>query len=348
MVIIIGAGLSGLLTAYRLKQHGIDFKILEARGRVGGRIHTLYGENQTPMEMGATWFGPQHRNLIALIKEMNFDYFPQYHSADYYFYDPNSPQNGQYPLPDQTPSYRFANGTSQIIHHLASLVGQEHILLQKEVTNIEIADQVIIKTDNDDRFSCEKVIITIPPKVWATQIHFSPEIPSSLIQVAKATQTWMEDSTKAALEYQKPFWREGNKTGTIFSNYGPFTECYDHSNQEETKFSLCGFLNPSLNELSQEERKERVIHQLSAILGDDAKNYINYQETLWEDDPLVKVSKGQWNQPHQNNGHPIFRENYFDGKVIFSGSETSDYYPGYMEGAVQSANLAVEKLVTVL
>ncbi|MBC7418283.1 MAG: NAD(P)-binding protein [Pedobacter sp.] len=31
MILIIGAGLSGLLTAYRLKRAGIPFKIIEAR-----------------------------------------------------------------------------------------------------------------------------------------------------------------------------------------------------------------------------------------------------------------------------------------------------------------------------
>jgi len=61
MVIIIGAGLSGLLTGYRLKKEGIPFKILEARNRVGGRINTVNGINNTPIEMGATWFTNQHK-----------------------------------------------------------------------------------------------------------------------------------------------------------------------------------------------------------------------------------------------------------------------------------------------
>ena len=35
---IIGAGISGLTTAYQLKKHGIDFEILEADGDVGRLI----------------------------------------------------------------------------------------------------------------------------------------------------------------------------------------------------------------------------------------------------------------------------------------------------------------------
>ena len=59
-VIIIGAGLSGLATAYQLKEAGTSFKVLEAQNRIGGRIQTIHGKENTPMEMGATWFGKEH------------------------------------------------------------------------------------------------------------------------------------------------------------------------------------------------------------------------------------------------------------------------------------------------
>ena len=68
MILILGAGLSGLLTGYRLKKAEIPFKILEARNRLGGRIHTVYGNSETPVEMGATWFTQQHEQLKALLE----------------------------------------------------------------------------------------------------------------------------------------------------------------------------------------------------------------------------------------------------------------------------------------
>jgi monoamine oxidase len=77
MIIIIGAGLSGLLTAYRLKKEGIPFKILEARNRIGGRINTVYGTDNTPVEMDATWFGNQHKHLRSLLEELGIEYFEQ-------------------------------------------------------------------------------------------------------------------------------------------------------------------------------------------------------------------------------------------------------------------------------
>lgn len=61
-VVIIGAGVSGLYAATLLEKAGVDYTILEARDRTGGRV--LSGEVLTNepdgiyVDMGATWFWP--------------------------------------------------------------------------------------------------------------------------------------------------------------------------------------------------------------------------------------------------------------------------------------------------
>ncbi|WP_256862869.1 FAD-dependent oxidoreductase [Microbispora sp. GKU 823] len=53
-VVILGAGIAGLATAYELGKAGYDCTILEARDRVGGRSLTLRGGDRLPELSGAT------------------------------------------------------------------------------------------------------------------------------------------------------------------------------------------------------------------------------------------------------------------------------------------------------
>ena len=42
-VVILGAGIAGLVSAYELRRAGWDVTVLEARDRVGGRVWTVRG-----------------------------------------------------------------------------------------------------------------------------------------------------------------------------------------------------------------------------------------------------------------------------------------------------------------
>ena len=53
-VVILGAGVAGLVAARILSRAGVSVLVLEARDRVGGRIHTVFEEGcSTPIELGA-------------------------------------------------------------------------------------------------------------------------------------------------------------------------------------------------------------------------------------------------------------------------------------------------------
>lgn len=56
-VVIIGAGVAGLSAANHLSSNGItDYKILEARNRVGGRIISIEIGAQQRIELGNLYF----------------------------------------------------------------------------------------------------------------------------------------------------------------------------------------------------------------------------------------------------------------------------------------------------
>ncbi len=57
-VVIIGAGLSGLSAAKDLLKANVSVRVLEARGRVGGRVLNHQLKNGGVVELGAEFIGP--------------------------------------------------------------------------------------------------------------------------------------------------------------------------------------------------------------------------------------------------------------------------------------------------
>jgi monoamine oxidase len=75
-VLIIGAGAAGIAAARLLRAAGVECRVLEARGRPGGRAATDTTTLGTPFDLGATWLHAADRNpLRALAAEVGIDLF---------------------------------------------------------------------------------------------------------------------------------------------------------------------------------------------------------------------------------------------------------------------------------
>lgn len=72
-VVVVGAGIAGLAAAQRLKSHGFEVTVLEARERIGGRMWTGTNEAGTTLDFGATWIHGHQPELKALVADMNLD-----------------------------------------------------------------------------------------------------------------------------------------------------------------------------------------------------------------------------------------------------------------------------------
>ncbi len=344
MILIIGAGLSGLLIAYRLKQAGVPFKILEARDRIGGRINTIYGTNTAPIEMGATWFMPSHLNVIKLLNELDINYFEQ--SMDSKVFYEASPTSALQlvQIPSQAPSFRISGGSSHLINILFKALNETDVLYNQSVKQIMIQENYV-EVNAEHTHEGDTVVLAIPPKLWATHITFTPQLPAQLMEIALQTQTWMEDSIKLAITYSQPFWKQKKSSGTLFSNKGPISEFYDQSNHANSKYALCGFINASLKQLTEEERREKVITQLKSMYGKQAEEFTSYEECVWSKEEHTFIASDTFLSPHQNNGHSIYSTHFFDDKLLISSSEVASQFPGYMEGAIVSAQTTAEKLI---
>ena len=173
-IIIMGAGLTGLTAAWLLKKQGIKALILEARDRVGGRIESIQGVNDSPIEMGATWFGAKHQHLVKLLKELEIGAFPQFQQGKGLFESMSFTPAQQFDMPQgEEPSYRIVGGTHTIIEKLKNELDEDQIILGEKVhTIVQQANGLEVFT-KDNQYLAEQVVSTLPPKLLIETVEFS-------------------------------------------------------------------------------------------------------------------------------------------------------------------------------
>lgn len=75
-VVVVGAGLAGLVAATRLADAGCEVTVLEARDRVGGRTHGIEVAPERWVDAGAAYLGERHTELVDLLAELGLKTTP--------------------------------------------------------------------------------------------------------------------------------------------------------------------------------------------------------------------------------------------------------------------------------
>jgi monoamine oxidase len=343
-IIIVGGGLSGLSLAFLLEKKGLAPTIIEASSRLGGRIQTIPGPLGTPLELGATWFSDMHQELLKLLTELELAKYPQFTKGDALFQTKSFEPPQLFSIPEaEQPSYRIAGGTYSLIEALHSRLERTEIQLNIQITEVKIGEgDTLILESNEHAFSCDKVVFCMPPQLMSG-IRLPEGLPQDLLALLPTVQTWMAGAIKFVLEYDKPFWRQRNLSGMLYSHADIVTEMYDHTNISEDRFGFTGFLNGGAAAYPQSVRKSNVLRHLSGLLGDEAQHPTFYDDKVWNDEFIIQGGQPV-ERPHQNNGHLLLQHGYLGNRLYFCGTETSPVFGGYMEGAIQATMRAATLL----
>src|SRR5579875_3217205 len=77
-VLVLGAGLAGLSAARDLMDGGADVLVLEARTRIGGRVHAVALEDGRRLQLGGEVVGHAHTAYRTLCAELGLTLVPSY------------------------------------------------------------------------------------------------------------------------------------------------------------------------------------------------------------------------------------------------------------------------------
>ena len=353
-VIIIGAGISGLVAGYDLTVAGYDVTILEARDRIGGRVLTIRSpfSNEHYVEGGAARIKPSHDLTIAYANHFNLTLDPFYATnGDYVDFSSGSRTiidnttylNTSYGSTLRKNYLKIRGGSDQLTNAFAnSSELSNKIYLNSAVTSIaQNSDNVIVNTGGN-QFQADKVLCTVPLTVL-NKINFTPAL-SSNKQTAMNGGFRYAPATRIYIQFKNRFWENESLNG--WGNTDLPEEIWQPSwDMSGNTGVLMSYLRWSAAEnmdtLNDNERNNAVLNRWENIFEGSINNFDSGISKSWA---LDEWSKGAWASPtttqNENLNDSIAQS---EGRIHFAGEHASNDR-GWMQGALFSGLRAATEI----
>lgn len=370
-ILIIGAGISGLHTAYQLQKLNRDYLVVEARDRIGGRIQSQQYRsvneknnqdtiNKAAFDIGPSWFWPGQSKIKNLIDELGLQesMFNQHSEGLNLFEDQEETlQQGFFGISMQG-AYRLNGGMQELTDSLENNVDSKKIAKSTQVTSIEKKDNhLLVKIKNENSISilseikCNKVVMALPPRLALAKITFIPELEKNRFDELNSYATWMAGHAKIIVSYASPFWLEQGFSGDAVSHLGPMREIHDASSKPNSKdqgYALFGFVGipGSYRKDKKEEIKSAAINQLVRLFGKQAEKPLKVVLKDWAQEEFTATDIDQsMTGGHASSSIRSYSEASFENRIIWSGTETADHLQGYnglIEGALEASERSLK------
>ncbi|CRK22483.1 hypothetical protein BN1708_013424 [Verticillium longisporum] len=247
---------------------------------------------------------------------------------------------------------RIITGTQEISKGIANLIGESEIFLSSPVAAIEDKTSKVEVTTRDGKvFMASRCILSLPSTMYS-DINISPPLPPQARHLYEATK--LGHYNKAIVCYGKPWWRDLGLNGFAMSFVGPAVVIRDTSVDEKECYALTCFVNGREGEkwskLHDHERRRVVLRQLAILynVGPESEVFrpIEFFVQIWKHEEYSKgalapiTALGHYTRFQSVYGKPV-------GNLHFVGTEYSNEWKGYMEGAIYSGEAGARQVLRI-
>ncbi|MEA2495276.1 MAG: monoamine oxidase [Thermoleophilaceae bacterium] len=242
---------------------------------------------------------------------------------------------------------RFKGGSQEIAIKVGAALGNR-VRLSTPVTAITQTKNGVKVTTASGSVSAKRVIVAVPP-ILAREIKFSPSLPAAKQTLLKRYTPG--DMIKVQLIFATPWWRAKGLSAQLVVPAGPVGVTYDNTPESGAPGVMLGFVGgrsaTNFRTLDAAARKQAVVDEFATAFGDEARGDSEYFDLDWTAEPYTKgcptgsFSPGQLSRFGAHIRPAI-------GRIHWAGTETADYWAGYMDGAVRSGERAAKEVQKAL
>ena len=355
-MLILGAGMAGLVAGYELSKLGHDVTILEARMRPGGRVHTLREPFADGLyaEAGAARIPENHDLTLKYVKEFALPLEPFYPSKlNALRFDRG--QREEVPIDGftdaMTQNYggelgggperwqKIKGGTDLLPRAFAEKLAGK-IRYGAAVVRIEQnpnqARVVFVEAGKQQTFTADEVLCTIPFSVLK-DIDL-PALSPRKREVIKRTH--YDAVSRVYLQTRSRFWERQGLNGFAFTS-GAIEIWQPTSSQPGPRGILMTYARPGeaerITSLKENERIAVTLKQLDEMFAGLRENFEHGTTKCWLDD---EYSRGAWAYVGLTD---FLAAAGVEGRIHFAGEHLSPW-SSWMQGALSSGLRAVKEI----
>jgi monoamine oxidase len=238
---------------------------------------------------------------------------------------------------------RLMGGAQSVANKMAATF-EDKIKLNSPVKAIVQDGDVVTIIGENFSYKTKKVIVAIPPTL-AGRIDYQPIMPANREQLTQ--RLFMGSVWKTYAIYDRPFWRNNGLNGLAASTEGYVSVTFDNSPKDGNKGIMMGFVlgnqAKAFSELTDDERKTAALDSFALFFGEKARSPIQYIDHSWATEEWSRgcyagiMPTGAWTTVGKSLRQPI-------GHIHWAGTETSDVWNGYIDGAVRSGERVVREV----